>query len=201
MKSAQSRGIFSNTSILLGIGYGLLKSYLSRPNITVIAGVRDPSTSAKALKGLPTAAGTKLIIVKINSTSATDAKAAIEKLKGDNGIQKLDVVIANAGLGHSWQKVLNTSPESVREYTEVNTIGPLVLFQAAYPLMEAAEQPKFIVMATGVSSFGLMEHMPLPSAGYGASKAGVNYITRKIHFEHPNVTSVCLYPGYVTPRE
>lgn len=174
-----------------------MKSYLARPNITVVAGIRDPKSSGEALKALPRAAGTKLIVVKIDSTSATDAKDAVQALKAEHGIQQLDVVIANAGLGNSWQKVINTTPESIRENTEVNTIGPLLLFQAAYPLLEVAKQPKFVVMATGVSSFSLMEHMPIPAAAYGSSKAGINYITRKIHFEHPNVTSVCLYPGYV----
>lgn len=164
----------------------------------MIAGVRDPRASGKALKSLPLATGTKLIVVKIDSTSTTDAKAAIQALKAEHGIQKLDMVIANASLGHSWEKVLNTSVESVREYTAVNTTSPLLLFQAVYPLLAAAPQPKFFVMATSVSSFGLMEHFPIPSTGYGASKAGVNYITRKIHFEHQNVISVCLYPGYVS---
>jgi norsolorinic acid ketoreductase len=167
----------------------------------VIAGIRDPKTSGKALEALPLAAGTKLIVVKIDSSSTTDAKAAIHILKVEHGIQKLDVVIGNAGLGQVWENVLSTTVESLREYTEVNTIGPLVLFQAIYPLLAAAPRPKFFVMATSVSSFGLMEHFPIPSAAYGASKAGVNYIARKIHFEHQNVISVCLYPGYATPLE
>jgi norsolorinic acid ketoreductase len=163
----------------------------------VIAGIRDPRASSKALNALLLGAGTKLIIVKIDSNSETDAKTAIKTLQFEHRIERIDAVIANAGLGHTWDKVLSTSPQSVREYTEVNTIGPLVLFQATYPLLVAASQPKFIIMATGVSSFGLMENFPIPSAAYGASKAGANYITRKIHFEHTNVTSVCLYPGYV----
>ena len=161
----------------------------------MIAAVRDPRTSGKTLEALPLAAGTRLIIVKIDSASMTDAKAAIQALKTEHSIHSLDVVIANAGLGHSWDKVLNTSIESIRECIDVNTIGPLLLFQAVYPLLAAAPHPKFFVMATGVSSFGLMEHFPIPSAGYGASKAAINYITRKIHFEHQNVISVCLYPG------
>lgn len=167
----------------------------------MIAGIRDPEASKKALHALPVAAGTELIVVKIDSTSPSDAKAAIQTLKTEHDIQKLDVVIANAGLGNSWEKILNTTAESVRVYTEANTIGPLLLFQATYDLLAAAPNPKFFVMATGVSSFGLMEHFPLPSAGYGASKAAVNYITRKIHFEHQNVISVCLYPGYVSEFE
>ncbi|KIM94041.1 hypothetical protein OIDMADRAFT_45853 [Oidiodendron maius Zn] len=185
------------TGVTSGIGYGLLQAYLAQPNLIVIAGVRDPSVSSEALKRLPAASGTKLIVVKIDSASDTDAKSAVGTLAAEYGIKKLDVVLANAGLGHSWEKVLSTPAETVRKYTEVNTIGPLLLFQAVYPLLAAALRPKFFVMATAVSSFGLMENFPLPSAGYGASKAGLNYIARKIHFEHESMISVCLYPGWV----
>lgn len=176
-----------------GIGLGLLKAYLARPNLTIIAGIRDPSTST--LSNIPTAPGTKLITVKIDSTSDIDAADAVAKLQNEHQIHKLDVVIANAGLGNSWEKVLTTSPKSVRDYMAVNTIGPLLLFQATWPLLNAAKDPKFIVMATGVSSFALAEQLPLPSAGYGASKAALNYIATKIHFEHENLTTVLLYPG------
>ncbi|THX58151.1 hypothetical protein D6D06_03210 [Aureobasidium pullulans] len=43
-----------------------------------------------------------------------------------------------------------------------------------------------------------MEHMPLmPVTAYGASKAALNYIVRKIHFENQGVCSWVLSPGWV----
>lgn len=185
------------TGVTRGIGYGLLKAYLARPNHTVVAGIRDPTTGSSAIVALPKAPGTKLIVVKVDSTSDTDALTAVTELQTKHGISSIDVVIANAGIGNEWSPVLQTSPQSVREYTEVNTIGPLLLFQAMWSLLDKAKAPKFILMGTGLSSFTLAEHLRLPSAGYGASKAAISYMTRKMHFEHERLTSVILYPGWV----
>jgi norsolorinic acid ketoreductase len=178
-----------------GIGFNLLKAYLARPNLTIIAGIRNIGTESSTLSAIPTASGTKLIIVKIDSSSETDAVEAVSKIQNEHNIHKLDVVIANAGLGDSWEKVLDTTPDTIRKYTEVNTIGPLLLFQATWPLLNAAKDPKFVLMATAVSSFTLAEQLPLKSTAYGASKAAATYIFRKVHFEHEKLTTVLLYPG------
>jgi len=82
------------TNPLLGIGLALLTVYLARPNSIVIAGVRDPNhKTSQALFQIPTAAGSKLIIVKIVNTSETDALDAVELLKNKHGITSLDVCV------------------------------------------------------------------------------------------------------------
>jgi len=58
----------------------------------VIGGVRDPnSKTSQALLQLPKGKDSKLIIVKIENTSETDASAAVELLKSKHGITALDV--------------------------------------------------------------------------------------------------------------
>lgn len=52
-------------------------------------------------------------------------------------------------------------------------------------------------MSTGLASNALAEHFKAPSAAYGASKAAGAHLVRKIHFEHEELTSVILYPGWV----
>ncbi|THY27703.1 hypothetical protein D6C99_10638 [Aureobasidium pullulans] len=48
------------------------------------------------------------------------------------------------------------------------------------------------------ASLGDMEHIPLmPVTAYGASKAALNYIVRKIHFGNPGVCSWVMSPGWV----
>lgn len=90
--SKKQRWTYSYLTRLLGIGHGLLRHYLSRPNTTCIAAVRDPSISKLSEGLLPTGAGSKLIVVKIDSSVATDAQKAFEKLQGTYGIKKIDVV-------------------------------------------------------------------------------------------------------------
>lgn len=61
----------------------------------------------------------------------------------------------------------------------------LVLFQAMYPLMkESALTPKFVVVSSAAGTFSFGTSMGMGMVAYGASKAAVNYLARKLHFEH-----------------
>lgn len=174
---------------------GLTRTFLARPNSTVVATVRDPSKtdSVASLKALTVGAGSKLIIVKIDSLSETDAADAVKLLQSEHGITSLDVVVANSGIANYIGPVITTPLKEFRSHFEVNTIGPLVLFQATAALLEAAKDPKFFVVSTAAAS--ITDMMPMPAAAYSASKAAINFITRKIHFEHEKITTVALTPG------
>jgi len=181
-----------------GLGLGLLEVYLSRPQSTVIAAVRDVnSDTSKALKSVPVGKGSKLILVKIDSASETDAKEAAEELKSHHGITHVDVIIANSGIGNHWGAASQTPAKEMHDHFNVNVVGPLLLFQAFLPLLEASSNPKYFVMSSSVGSISDMEHWPMPATAYGASKAAVNYVLRKIHFENPKIVSVSLHPGWV----
>jgi hypothetical protein len=103
---------------IIGIGKGLLSAYLSRPNHIVIAGLRDPtSASSKSLHDLPHGTNSKLIIVKIDSASDTDALAAMAILKSDHNITKLDIVTANAGISNYFGKAAATPAQQMFEHS------------------------------------------------------------------------------------
>ena len=144
-------------------------------------------------------AGSKVITVKLDSTSKSDAKAAVEELKVKYGIEKLDVVIANAGISKNYATVLGSSPEDFLDHFNVNTIGPVLLFQATWSLLDRVEAPKFVVLSSIIGTIGGMEKVPLPAVAYGVSKAAINYVSRKLHFEHEKLIVVPIHPGYV-PR-
>jgi len=193
----------STTNVLVtganrGIGKGLLAAYLSRPDTVAIAGVRNPTdANSKSLSSLPVGKGSKLIIVKIESDSETDAQVAADALKSKHSITHLDVVIANAGISKFYGPATKTPLTEVWDHFRINTVGPLVLFQAMWPLLKEAKQPKFIVISTAVASMAILEHIPLEATAYGSSKAAVNYITLKIHHENPSLIAFPLNPGWV----
>lgn len=194
-----AQNILSLTS-LAGIGNGLLESLLMRPDTTVIAGIRDlESASSKAINSLPTAENSKAIVVHIDSLSENSAKDAMKILEAEHNITKLDVVIANAGISNYYGPAIDTPLGEVRNHFEVNTIGALALFQATWPLLQAAPKPKFVAITTGIASIGDMDSMPMPVTAYGASKAALNFITRKIHFENPVLIAFPISPGYGCP--
>ena len=174
----------------------MLEALLQRPNSIVIAGVRDPSHStSKDLSTLNVASGSKVIVVKIDSLSDTSAKAAIHEISSKHGITEIDTVIANAGIANYYGLAAETPLSEVREHFEVNVIGVLALFQAVLPLLKKSSKPIFVIISSFVASIGDMEKFPLQSTAYGASKAAVNYVARKIHFENPNLIAFPISPG------
>ncbi|KAF4774292.1 hypothetical protein HER10_EVM0011299 [Colletotrichum scovillei] len=183
----------SPTTILVtgagrGIGSGLVASLLLRPSSTVIAAVRDPPKGpAQALLDLPKGEGSKIIVVKIDSSAETDPAEAVSTLQRDHSIDALDVVIANAGIAHSSGPVIKTSTTAIRDHFAVNTIGPLLLFQATAPLLKASKTGRPVFVAS----------LPPALSPYGASKAALNWFIRRLHFEETWLTSFVLHPGTV----
>ena len=138
-----------------GLGRELASLYLARPNYTVIAANRDPSSSQSlSLHDFPTGENTKLIIVKLDAASDTDAPAAIETLKTQHGIERLDIVIANAGIAYVWPKVEDVKIEDMRKHFEVNVLGVVRLWQATLGLLRKGNDPKWITLG---SQSGLLE--------------------------------------------
>lgn len=181
-----------------GIGKGLLSAYLTRPNHTLIAAVRDPtSASSKALLGLPHGENSKVILVKINSASQTDALKAVETLKTEHKITKLDIVIANAAISNYWGSARITPAKEMIEHFEVNTVGPLLLFQATAELLDAAPEPKFFAISSFVGSISLQADFPFESSAIGTSKTALNFIMARIHFENPKIVAAPVHPGWL----
>jgi norsolorinic acid ketoreductase len=212
-------------TIIAGLGRALVEALLSQPSNTVIAGVRDPrSTNSLSLAEFPRAADTKLIMIQIDSTSDSDASDAAQVLTSEYGVEKLDVVIANAGSGEIYGDLATVVPEEVSRLVDVNGIGkqvmfawtlrhctigtsascavridvdlgPLRLFQGVRKLLEKSLTGKFVLLGSPIASIGGMEKAAWPMFAYGASKTVAHYLTRKIHCESPGVTAFVIDPG------
>ncbi|THV64601.1 NAD(P)-binding protein [Aureobasidium pullulans] len=182
-----------------GLGLALTTTLALRPNTVVFACIRTftPETT-EILTSLPVGQDSYVAPLKIDATAPLHAKQAVEVISRTHGYDHVDVVIANSGISDYYGTAAETPLEALRTHFEVNTIGPLALFQAILPLLLQSAHPRFVAMSSGAASLGDMEHMPLmPITAYGASKAALNYIVRKIHFENQGVCSWVLSPGWV----
>ncbi|KAM0277201.1 hypothetical protein ACHAQH_005984 [Verticillium albo-atrum] len=186
-----------------GLGKGFTAKLLQRSGVTVIATARDPA-SASSLEQLPKGSGSRLIIVKLDSSVDADASAAVKQLQTEHGITSLDVVIANAGIAQQGGPVATTTPDSLRDHVNVNTVGPLTLFQATRDLLKASKtgNPVFFPVSTIVGSIGSQEALerfglPPTLSPYGASKTGLNWLIKRVHFEEPWLTTFVVHPGIV----
>ncbi|WYZ45782.1 hypothetical protein EsH8_IX_000007 [Colletotrichum jinshuiense] len=195
--------IYLITGANRGIGHGFVSLLLQRPDTTVIAGVRDPvNPSSKALADLPKGEGSKLILVKIDLSVESDPASAIATLQKEHNINSLDIVIANAGISHSSTTVSKVDSKAALEHFAINSIAPLVLFDAAALLLKASasKNPIFVGISSLMGSNGAAEavaQVPISISPYGSSKAALNWFVRRLHFEEPWVTAFVFHPGLV----
>lgn len=137
-----------------GLGKGLLQRYLTKPNHIVIAANRDPGhATSKALTDLPTGPGSRLIVVKCDSSVESDALEAVKELTAQ-GIDHLDLVIANAGVAFKYGKVSELKIADLQAHIVPNVYGVVWLYQATLPLLRKSTNPKFVTMG---SSAGRIE--------------------------------------------
>lgn len=194
--------IYLVTGANRGIGKALVERLLQRPGLTIIAAARDEKKATAALSDLPKAEGTSLIVVTIDSTVDTDPADAVARLKQDHQITSVDVVIANAGISHSNGPVIQTSAEALRDHFNVNSIAPVMLFQAVYPLLKASTtgNPIFLPISTALGSIGLQPSLsafPPVLSPYGVSKTALNWLVVRMHLEEPWLTTWVTHPGLV----
>ena len=142
-----------------------------------------------------TGTNSKLFTIQLEILNETSVYEAITLLGTRHNIEKIDVVLVSAGISNYYGPATSTPLKEVREHYEVNVIGALTIFQATWPLLKDADMPIFVVLSTGGASIGDMETLPLPITAYGASKAAINYMVRKIHFENPWLIAFPLSPG------
>jgi NAD(P)-dependent dehydrogenase (short-subunit alcohol dehydrogenase family) len=166
------------TGVGRGIGQALARAYLAQPNTTVIGSVRNKADPKyQDLKSSPAASGSKLILVTIESSSQTDPHQAVDEIKAA-GIDHVDIASANAGFSPPPAPLETIEIKAMEEAFRVNTLGPLILFQALKPLLDKSSAPKWLSVSTAVGSIANIEVYGLSALGaYGVSKAGLNWIT------------------------
>ncbi|KJA22261.1 hypothetical protein HYPSUDRAFT_41159 [Hypholoma sublateritium FD-334 SS-4] len=166
-----------------GLGLGFVSRILAtHEDAFVYAGAREPEKAAE-LKGLAEKYPGRISIVKCISADIEGNSALAKEIEKAHG--RVDIVIANAGIGILEGSVLEVSVAALEEHFRINVTGTIVLFQSVYNLLKKSTHPRFIPISTSAAGFasGVIE-LPFGSAAYGTTKAALNWATRKIHFEN-----------------
>ena len=164
-----------------------------------MAASRNPdSASSQQLLDLARGKDSHIVLCHIDNADENSAASAISNLVASKGILRLDIVIANAGISAYFGKATETPAGQMTDHFSVNTIGSLSLFQATASLLSLAERPKFVAISSGAGSIGGMEALKdVQNTAYGASKAALNFVVRKIHFENPGLIAFSVNPGWL----
>ncbi|KAL1864017.1 hypothetical protein Daus18300_007982 [Diaporthe australafricana] len=178
-----------------GLGKALLERYLAKDDHAVIAAVRDLNhPTSQDLKEVPKGKQSRLIVVKVDSSVESDPFKAVEELSAQ-GIDHIDLVIANAGIAQAFPTVAELKVADLQTHITPNVFGVVWLYQATIPLLRKSTGPKWVTMG---SSAGQLENQPpIPNAAYGPSKAAVHWLTKRINAEEDSLTAFVLHPGFV----
>ncbi|QSZ34373.1 hypothetical protein DSL72_005965 [Monilinia vaccinii-corymbosi] len=141
--------IYFVTGANRGIGFQLTRTLLLRENVVVIATKRSLHTVSADLEALPTASGSKLIVIplafdKPGSENGGEARPGtvrdlVARLQ-NVGVERIDVLILNAGAATSFESVRETRMEELQAHFEINTMWPVQIYQVLRPLLLVRSQ-------------------------------------------------------------
>ncbi|BCM90098.1 rhamnolipids biosynthesis 3-oxoacyl-[acyl-carrier-protein] reductase [Abditibacteriota bacterium] len=137
--------------------------------------------------------GLEASFVALDVTDEASIQSAVQTVRAHSEV--LDVLVNNAGVYPSGDGDISTLPASVlREALEANAIGPLLVTQAFWPLLQKSGSPRVVNVS---SSAGRLYDMGAEMPAYGPSKTLLNAITRQFAGldERVSVNSIC--PGWV----
>lgn len=170
-----------------GIGKEFVEQLLSK-NHTVITGVRNPEQMEREHE--------LLHIIKLD---VSDSNSVIEFAQSvSQYTSKIDVLVNNAGrMDGRWQSIDQVDADASLEVLNVNTIGPLRVAQALWPLLEKTSHSK---VANITSLMGSIDDcLSGKSYAYRTSKTGLNMITKILSVEgkENDISVSCYHPGWV----
>jgi NAD(P)-dependent dehydrogenase (short-subunit alcohol dehydrogenase family) len=176
-----------------GIGYEVCRQ-LARLEMQVILTSREVVKGEQAVEALRREGG-QVVCFPLDVTEQKQVEHL--RLWVAEHYGRLDVLVNNAGVYFGQDKsVLNAPLDVVRQTMEVNYYGPLYLCRAFVPMMKKAGYGRVVNVS---SEMGSLAGMGGNSAGYRASKAALNALTRIVASEvrgyNLKVNSAC--PGWV----
>jgi NAD(P)-dependent dehydrogenase (short-subunit alcohol dehydrogenase family) len=163
-----------------GLGYETARR-LGELGWTILLGSRDPERGERAVATLKNQ-GVDARLVPLDVTSDESVAAAVDVVTAATG-GALDVLVNNAGIiGAARTPPLETGPEHFLACFGVNLLGPVRVTRAMVPLMSHAENPRIVMVSSGLGSMAVTSdperlESRILSLVYPSSKAALNMVT------------------------
>lgn len=176
-----------------GIGLEFVRQLLARGD-RVLATCRDPAR-ANALSALAADADGALHVQALEVTDPASRAAVLATIEARWGA--LDTLINNAGVLRRGEIFGALDAGDFRTAFETNTLAPLLLTEAAAPLLARGTAACVAYLSSTLGSIANTQRFYTVS--YGVTKAGLNMGAR--HLAAPlgelGIRSVLLHPGWV----
>ena len=182
------------TGAARGIGYGLAQAY-GEVGYYVVAGVRNSET--ENVRRLKATYGDRFLAVEMDVSSTPSVIQAAEVVK--RTVPYLDIIINNAAThAYDTQETFETCcVDNCLEVFNVNTLGPLRVTQAFFPLLERGTDKLLVNISSNAASIGDTTREKM--LDYCMSKAALNMESRILQnsFHLKGIKVLALHPGWV----
>ena len=138
------------------------------------------------------AAGGKARVLAGDVADADAVQTAADSLHNEFG--KIDVLIANAGIGGNNRETRNLNAEAVKKVIDINLIGAINAVAAVLPKMLENKSGQLVAISSLAGFRGLPK-----SAAYSASKAGMTAFFESVRLDVQNqgVAVTIIQPGFI----
>lgn len=152
-----------------GIGKGIARMFAEEGAQVVIAARRE-GPLRETCKLAPDA----ISHVRMDLNSHDDRAKALQTVIDRHG--KLDVLVSNAGM-QLWKTFDETTDEEIDEMYQTNLASTARFFKQALPLLEVSKG-NIVIISSTAARYTVVPSQKL--SVYGASKAGLNHLTRTL---------------------
>lgn len=179
-----------------GLGYEAARR-LGEMGWKVFLGSRDEERGRVAVEKLA-ADGVDVVLVPLDVTSDESVAGALQVVSSHTG--RLDVLINNAGApGHAVHPGEATADELHGVY-DANVYGPVRVTHAFLPLLQAATNPRVVMVSSGGGAFSVVLDPEQPVSkmhelAYSSSKAALNMLTIRYAKALPAIKFNAITPG------
>ena len=180
-----------------GIGLEFTRQFLNK-GFHVFAASRNPWDSAE-LHQLKVRYGDRLFISQLDVGDEESRLGCFQTLSAHT--EKLDLLINSAGILSGNEEFCHPlgklKQDDLCRTLLINSVAPLLIVEAALPLLRDGEQPVVVNISSDNGSISRKTHGG--KYGYSASKAALNMITRilSVDLSAHGIVVVSLHPGWV----
>jgi short-subunit dehydrogenase len=173
-----------------GIGEGLALALAARGAVLGLVARRRELLEDLAER-CEKAGGTSRVFT-VDVTDAPAIAAAAREVRDEFG--RIDIMIANAGIGGNDDRTRSYDPESVKKVININLLGAVNAIQAVIPDMIERGSGQLVAISSLAGFRGLPK-----SAAYSASKAGMTAFFESVRLDvaDKGVSVTIIQPGFI----
>ncbi|TAN06751.1 MAG: SDR family oxidoreductase [Rhodanobacteraceae bacterium] len=176
-----------------GLGLAFVTQLLER-GARVLACCRNPS-EAKVLDALAAAHGERLAIHALDVADPAAIDALPQAVA--RHLQRVDLLVNNAGVLVSGERFGNVAAESLAMSFAVNASAPLLITQALAPLLALGNKPRVLCITSQIGS--IAQATSFRTISYAMSKAALNMAVKRLAAELAprGILMLTVHPGWV----